>query len=215
MAGRSNPRALTERSHRAEVLAVAALDPDLAAALEAYGMPPFWQRRPGFATLVHLILEQQVSLASAQAAFDRLAARVGEVAPGRLLELTDEELRADGFSRQKTRYVRLLADAVLSGTLDLDRLARLPDAEAHAVLTALTGIGRWTADVYLVMALRRPDVWPRGDLALEIAAAEVKGTGARVPADELEALAEGWRPYRASAARLLWHRYLSVRGRPG
>ncbi|MFN0154663.1 MAG: DNA-3-methyladenine glycosylase family protein [Gaiella sp.] len=213
MPRRDNPQRLTERSHRASVRAVATRDPDLARVVARYGVPPFWSREEGFATLVHVILEQQVSLASAQAAFDRLAARIGSVTPRALLAVSDAELREDGFSRQKARYTRLLAEATLGGDVDLGGLAALPDADAHRALTALTGIGRWTADVYLVMALRRPDVWPRGDLALEIAAAEVKGDGRRMEADQLEQLAETWRPHRASAARILWHHYLSSRGR--
>ncbi len=215
MRRRDNPLSLTPRAHLAQVRAVAALDRDLAGVVDRFGAPPFWQRPPGFATLVHLILEQQVSLASAQAAFDRLEARLGVVEPGRLLGISDQGLRDDGFSRQKARYARLLAEAVQRGALDLEGLGALTDDAVRSALTAITGIGRWTADVYLVMALRRPDVWPRGDLALEIAAGEVTGAGGRVAADTLEGLAEGWRPHRATAARILWHHYLSVRGRGG
>jgi DNA-3-methyladenine glycosylase II len=162
---------------------------------------------------VLLVLEQQVSLASAKAAFDRLAARLGAVTPEGVLSLGDEELRADGFSRQKTRYARALAAAVTEGALDLDGLAALDDESARQTLVALPGIGPWTADVYLLSALRRPDVWPTGDLALQEAARVVKGLPQRPSPDALEELAEPWRPYRATAARLLWHHYLSVRGR--
>lgn len=192
---------------------LAARDASFARIVEAHGVPAFWAREPGFATLVLLVLEQQVSLASARAAFDRLERRLGRVEPARLLEASDEELRADGFSRQKTRYARALAAAVADGSLDLDGLARLPDAAARAQLVALPGIGPWTADVYLLSALRRPDAWPSGDLALQEAARSAIGLPERPPPARLDELAEPWRPHRATAARLLWHAYLRERGR--
>lgn len=189
-------------------------DRDLAAVLERYGPPPFWTREPGFPTLVLFILEQQVSLASARAAYDRLLEQVdGELAPRTLLELDDETLRAVGFSRQKTGYGRDLARAVASGALSLEDFPERPDAEVRRELMAVRGIGRWTADVYLLSCLRRPDVWPVGDLALARAVGEVKGLDTEPGTAELEAVAEPWRPWRAAAARILWHDYLSRRGR--
>lgn len=189
-------------------------DRDLAAVVERYGPPPFWTREPGFPTLILFILEQQVSLASARAAYDRLLERVGEgLSPTALLDLTDEVLRAVGFSRQKVGYARDLARAVHSGALDLDDLSRRPEDKVRSSLMAVRGIGRWTADVYLLAALRRPDVWPAGDLALARAASEVKGLDAEPATPELETMAEPWRPWRAVAARVLWHDYLSRRGR--
>ena len=189
-------------------------DPDLAAVLERHGPPPFWTREPGFPTLILFILEQQVSLASARAAYDRLLERLGgALTPEALLELDDGELRAVGFSRQKTGYGRDLARAVTSGSLDLTGLARRPDAEVRRALTAVRGIGRWTADVYLLSALRRPDIWPAGDLALARAVGEVKGVEVEPTSAGLEEVAEPWRPWRAAAARILWHDYLSRRGR--
>ena len=185
-------------------------DPDLAAVVERHGAPPAWQRPAGFATLVHMILEQQVSLASARAAFERIRAAAGELNPEALLSFDDADMLAFGFSRQKTRYARLLAEAVRSGQIDLDGLSRLPDADARQALTALTGIGPWTADVYLLMALMRPDVWPAGDLALAVAAQEVKGLATRPDPAALTELGERWRPVRAVAARILWHHYLST-----
>ncbi len=184
-------------------------DPDIEAVVAAHGPPPMWAREPGFATLVHIVLEQQVSLASAKAAFDRLLAAVGTLTPAALLELDAGTLRRIGFSRQKTRYCRNVADAITEGGLDLDGLERLPDDQARTALVAITGIGRWTADIYLLMALRRPDVWPAGDLALAIAAQRVKGLSSRPSPPELEALGEPWKPWRAVAARVLWHHYLS------
>lgn len=186
-----------------------AADPDLAAIIEQHGLPEFWSRDPGFATLVLLILEQQVSLASAKAAYDRLDARVGGVTPAGVLASSDEELRADGFSRQKTRYVRVLSSAVEDGSLDLERVASLDDEEARTALVALPGIGAWTAECYLLSALRRPDTWPIGDIALQEGARRARGLDARPTADELGAIGEAWRPHRATAARLLWHLYLS------
>jgi len=163
---------------------------------------------------VLLVLEQQVSLASARAAFDRLVAAVGVLTPAAVLALDDAELRAIGFSRQKAGYARDLARAVLSGSLDLDALAGLPDDDVRAALTSLRGIGPWTADVYLTMALRRPDAFPHGDLALLVSVQRVKRLDARPTPLKLVELAEPWRPHRATAARILWHAYLSDRARP-
>jgi DNA-3-methyladenine glycosylase II len=191
---------------------LAATDPALEASIERHGVPPLWAREPGYAGLVHLILEQQVSLASAQAAFDRLTTALGgTVAPTALLRLGDDELRAIGFSRQKARYVRELATAVLDG-LVLAGLAALDDDEVRATLTSLKGVGRWTADVYLTMCLLRPDVWPHGDLALATSAQVVLGLTGRPTDEELIERASRWQPYRAVAARILWHDYLRRRG---
>jgi DNA-3-methyladenine glycosylase II len=180
--------------------------------VERFGSPPLWAREASYATLVHLILEQQVSLASAQAAFDRLVVALGSVTPAGVLGLDDLQMRAVGFSRQKAGYARDLAHA-LDGGFDLATLSALTDDEVRVALTQHRGIGRWTADIYLTMCLLRPDVWPRGDLALRTAAAEL--TGSAKPSDiELAERAESWRPFRAVAARILWHDYLRRRGLP-
>ena len=192
---------------------LAARDDALAAALERNGPPPLWTRPPGFPTLLQIVLEQQVSLASARAAYDRLLVAADPLTPGRFLQLDDAALLAIGFSRQKARYGRVLAEALESGSLDLGRVAVLPDDDALAALTALPGIGPWTASIYLLIALRRPDLWPAGDVALQSAAAEVLGLPVRPTPDELTALAEPWRPWRSVAARMLWHDYLRRRGR--
>lgn len=184
-------------------------DPDLAQIARHYGPPPLWERDPGFPTLVHLILEQQVSLASARAAFDRLRTTLPQFEPSPFLDLDDVTLKRVGFSRQKTRYARELATAILSKALDLDRLAQLDDAGVHADLTRIKGIGAWTSNVYLLMVLRRPDAFPAGDIALLTAAQQVKRLRKRPTPERLEKLAEPWRPWRAVAARLLWHFYLS------
>ncbi len=177
--------------------------------LRKHGVPPLWAREPGFATLIHIILEQQVSLASARAAYDRLQAAAYPLTPARLLELDDATLRAVGFSRQKSAYVRHLAGTLLAGTLDLAALAGLDDDAVRAQLQAVKGIGPWTAEIYLLMALGRADAWPAGDLGLVVAVQEVKRLEQRPDAATLSALAESWRPWRAVAARLLWHHYLS------
>jgi DNA-3-methyladenine glycosylase II len=202
-------RALTPRGFRAAARSLAEGDPALAVIVERYGIPELWARPPGFATLVLLILEQQVSLASAKAAFDRLDARLGGVTPEGLLRLTDAELREDGLSRQKTRYARVLSASLVDGGLDLDGLVTLDDDRARDALVALPGIGPWTAEVYLLSALRRPDAWPVGDLALQEATRRALALDARPSPDELRRIGERWRPNRATAARLLWHLYLS------
>jgi len=204
-------RQLTERGFRRSARELMQSDPALGAIVERHGLPDFWARQPGFATLLLLILEQQVSLASARAAYDKVDARVGGVTPAGLLALSDAELRKDGFSRQKTRYTRALASAILAGELALEQLPQLDDDEVRVALIALPGIGPWTAEVYLLSALRRPDTWPVGDIALQEATRRALGLEARPSALELEAIGERWRPYRATAARLLWHLYLSER----
>lgn len=201
---------LTHQTLRQATHELAARDADLACVLERLGAPPMWARQPGFPTLVHIILEQQVSLASARAAFVKLEATTGRLTPQTFLRLDDVTLREIGFSRQKAHYCRVLAETLAEGRLRLGELARMEDGAAHQALTNLKGIGRWTADIYLLMALRRPDVWPRGDLALIKAAQRVKGLPAAPTHDELETLAESWRPWRSVAARLLWHDYLSA-----
>lgn len=207
------PPTLTEETLALAVRDLAARDPDLRSIVERFGAPPLWDRPPGFPTLVHIMLEQQVSLASAQAAFDRLRAAADVLTPDRFLELSDEQLLAIGFSRQKTRYVRHLARTVESGSLDLEGLARLADEDAHRALVAVTGIGPWTASIYLLMGLRRPDVWPTNDLALVTSVAAVKRLERRPDVAQMEALAAPWRPWRSVAARLFWHDYLSRRGK--
>ena len=195
--------------HRA-TRTLAKRDPDLARVVRAHGPPPLWQRRPGFATLVHIILEQQVSLASARAAFDRARALARPFAPETFLALDDRQLRVAGFSRQKTQYCRNLAQAILDKELQLGKLADLDDDEVRRQLTAIKGIGAWTADIYLIMVLGRPDVWPLGDIALAQAARELKQLSTRPSGLEMTSIGEGWRPWRAVAARVLWHHYLST-----
>ena len=204
---------MDDRLFARTVSELTARDPDLAALVAAHGIPPLWLRPPGFASLVLFILEQQVSLASAAAAYRKVLERIGAMAPEPLLATTPDELRLDGVSRQKDRYLRALAAAVLTGELDLPGLEALADDEVRRALVALPGIGRWTADVYLLACLGRPDLWPVGDRALQVAAAEALGVDDVPDQAALELLGERWRPHRSTAARLLWHGYLVRRGR--
>ena len=188
-------------------------DRDLERIIANYGHPDPWQRKPGFATLIRIILEQQVSYASAKAAFKRLQNALDELSPENFLTLNDDELKKIGFSRQKTRYGRILAQAVLDRSLNLKGLEKLPDAEIRKQLTAIKGIGDWTVDIYLMMALQRPDVFPSKDLAVAIAVKEIKDLPIRPPAAQLETIAEAWKPYRAIATKILWHYYLNRKSR--
>src|SRR3954468_24548146 len=205
------PRALSEADLPWAVAELAARDEGLTSIAERFGTPPLWNREPGFPTLVHLILEQQVSLASARAAFDRLNAATGVLTPETFLVLDDAQLLAVGFSRQKARYARALAAAVRDGELDLGALSGADDDEVDRRLTALPGIGPWTATIYRLMVLCRPDAWPIHDIALAQALAEVRGLAARPTPDELGATAEAWRPLPPGAAPLLWPHSLWVR----
>jgi DNA-3-methyladenine glycosylase II len=200
---------LDEQSFAAGLKLLCAGDDDFAGILREFGPPPFWTREPGFPTLIYLILEQQVSLASAKAAYLRLLSAAQPLTPRRFLMLDDARLKAIGFSRQKTSYGRLLAESVLTRGLSIPALARMPDDNAREALICMKGIGQWTADVYLLMALRRPDVWPIGDLALAVAVQKVKRLRKRPSPEKLETMSAPWRPWRAVAARLFWHYYLS------
>ncbi|HEX4378968.1 MAG TPA: hypothetical protein VH022_02960, partial [Candidatus Acidoferrum sp.] len=174
--------------------------------------PALWVREPGFPTLIYIILEQQVSLASARALYQKLENVVKPFTPAKFLKLTEIEMRQLGFSRQKSHYTRLLADAINQKQFDLDALHELHDDHAREKLVALKGIGRWTSDIYLLSALRRPDIWPIGDLALATAVQEVKQLRTRPSPEKLEKMSAPWRPFRAIAARLFWHAYLCKRG---
>jgi DNA-3-methyladenine glycosylase II len=188
---------------------LARLDSDLARVLRRHGPPPLWGRPAGFATLARIILEQQVSLASAAATWRRIETGLGGFTPELCATAGEGRIRALGVTRQKAAYLVLLGRAIASGSIDLAAVGRLPDGEARAALLRLKGIGPWSADIYLLMALRRPDVWPAGDLALATAAQAVKDLRRRPSPAALERLAEPWRPYRSVAARMLWQHYLA------
>jgi DNA-3-methyladenine glycosylase II len=193
---------------------LATQDTALRRVLDTYGPPPLWAREPGFATLVHIILEQQVSLASANAAFQRLQTALrNELHPETFLLLNDEQLRVIGFSRQKTLYCRHLAIAIQQGHINLDALAALDDASVSQTLKTLKGIGDWTADIYLSECLMRPDILPKGDIAMLEAFKVLKNLPQRPVHDVFVAGTSHWRPWRSVGSRMLWHFYLCERKR--
>lgn len=202
---------LNKRTLEQAVRRLASLDSDLAKIAAELGPPPLWNRPQGFPTLIHIILEQQVSLSSARAAFNRLLALVAPLTPERFLVLSDAELKSVGFSRQKILYGRYLAGAIVSRDLDIAALNSMDDDAVRSELMRIKGIGRWTSDIYLLMALLRQDVWPKGDLALAVAVKQIKRLRERPTDEELYVISSKWQPWRSVAARLLWHYYLSSR----
>lgn len=188
---------------------LAGRDSHLQQILDEYGCPPEWTRPNSFSTLVLTILEQQVSLASAYAAYKKLSERI-PITPENLLSLGDEDLRACYLSRQKIVYTRGLATAILEGTIDLEAFERAPDEAVRVVLKGLKGIGDWTVDIYLIHALQRADVLPVGDLALVNAVKMVKGL-ATLSREELLLMGEAWRPHRSVATMMFWHYYIKKR----
>jgi len=186
------------------------IDPDLKRVINEMGNPPLWSREPGFATLIHIILEQQVSLASAQATFTKLKeASKYRLTPKHFLEFSDSELNKFGFSRQKTAYCQELSKEILNENLELDNLHHLDDSKAKLVLMKIKGIGPWTANIYLLMALLRPDVWPSGDLAVKKAILDIKDLSKTPDSETIDKIALQWKPWRAVAVRILWHYYLN------
>ena len=190
---------------------LALADPDMSSILTAFGYPPLWSRPNTFETLVHIILEQQVSLASALSALNKMRERVQEITPARVLLLTDAEFKACYFSRQKTAYTKYLAEALLSGHIDLLSFGQMEDDTIRRQLTTLKGIGNWTVDVYLMFVLKRADIFPIGDLAIVNAIKRLKNLPKETPREELLLIAEQWRHYRTVASMMLWHYYLSKR----
>ena len=207
-------RPLTQKSLALAARELAARDELLAGIHATYGDPPLWRRATGFTTLVHIILEQQVSLKSAKSMLVRLQGAIEPFTPERFVELGDAHLRGLGVTRQKSSYLIDLSTSIVNGDLSFTTLARMSDDEARLALTRIKGIGLWSADVYLLMAMRRADIWPAGDLALAVAMKELLGLAARPAPLELERWAEQWRPHRAVAARMLWQYYLGKRISP-
>jgi len=201
-------RPLTQKTLALAARELAARDQLLANIHATFGDPPLWQRATGFRTLVHIILEQQVSLSSAKSMLLRLETAIQPFTPERFLELGEMGLRQLGVTRQKSSYLLHLADSIVSGRLSLRGLSRLSDDQVLVRLTGIKGIGLWSANIYLLMAMRRADIWPAGDLALAVALQELKRLPARPSPEQLEAIAEAWRPHRAVAARMLWQYYL-------
>ena len=170
-------------------------------------MPPLWARRPGFQTLLRIVLEQQVSLVSARAMFERLRSNIDPFDAQQFITRGETFLRSLGMTRQKAHYAIQIAEAFRNG--DLKNLGRLNDEDAHATLLRIKGVGPWTANIYLLMALRRPDIWPDGDIALASSVMKLRKLDQRPSFVELARMAERWRPYRSVAARMLWQYYLA------
>lgn len=202
-----------ETTFREAVELLAAEEPTFARVIEEHGPPPFWARPAGFPTLVWLIMEQQVSLESGAEMYRRLHGLLGTITPERVAATSDAELRGIGVTRQKTGYLLELAGSIVDGDLDLDALERLDPPAARRALLGVKGVGPWTADVYLLSALRLVDVFPVADRALQVGTAEVLGMSEVPDPEQLELLSLPWRPIRAAAARIVWHSYLMRRGR--
>ena len=186
-------------------------DAELKLIIQTHGYPPIWTRTNTYATLIHIILEQQVSLASAKAAFIKLKQKLGLITPQKLLALSDDEMRGCYFSRQKTAYARHLAETILSGKINLKKLADCADNEVRTTLKQVKGIGDWTADIFLLFVLRRTDIFPVGDLAMINALKEIKNLKKDVTKENLIKLSDAWQPYRSIATMLLWHHYIQTR----
>lgn len=202
-------QALNESRLAEAAQSLAAIDEDMARIFEIHGVPPIWTREPGFITLIRIILEQQVSLVSADAMFRRLQASIEPLSPASVIAAGSTYLRSLGVTRQKATYFINVAEAVQSGVLDFEELGEQSDEAAIASLTSIKGIGPWTAKIYLLMALHRPDVWPAGDIALATAFRNLKGWSETPTQPQLTEYAKAWSPYRATAARLLWNYYLN------
>jgi DNA-3-methyladenine glycosylase II len=191
---------------------LAAQDADFQRIIDTHGIPTMWTREPSFATLIHIILEQQVSIMSAKACFEKLKLKIGKVVPEYVLLLTDEEMKNCGFSRQKISYARHLANEILSGRLDLESLQHLDNEQVRSKIKTIKGLGDWSADIYLMFALQRSDMFPIGDLALVNGLKTLKNLPKDTPKEALLELAEAWRPYRSVATFLVWHDYIVRKG---
>lgn len=202
--------ALTNDSLAAAAASLAERDRHLRAIYQRHGPPPMWARRPGFDTLLHILLEQQVSLVSARSMYNRLRSSIDPFDPLTFIDCGEEHLRTLGMTRQKAHYAIQIAQAFSNGSLK--SLRRMNDETAFSTLTEIKGVGPWTANIYLLMALRRPDIWPDGDLALASSVSQLRRLKERPSVGELARLANRWRPYRSVAARMLWQYYLARRG---
>jgi DNA-3-methyladenine glycosylase II len=204
------PQYFTFDTYHAICDKLALMDANLDGIVKAYGYPPMWRRPNTFETLVHIILEQQVSLASALSALNKMRERLQEITPAKILVLTDAEFRECFFSRQKTAYTRYLAEAILSGQINLEDFEQMEDSEIRNRLCALKGFGNWTVDVYLMFVLQRTDILPLGDLAIVNAIKRLKELPKETTKEELVIIGEQWQPYRTVASMMLWHYYLSA-----
>jgi len=180
--------------------------------VDTYGNPPYWHREPGFTTLLQIILEQQVSIAAARAAYRKLEEMIEVVTPERILEMSDQALRECYFSRQKARYAKALAHEIIYNHLDLAALDLLYDEEVREKLIAVKGIGNWTANIYLLISLHRPDIFPVGDLAAVKALKDLGCVDAKATKTEIVEFVAQFNPYRSVVTILLWHKYIQDRG---
>ena len=209
VAAQESPIRLTNQSLALAAAELAARDRYLASIYRVHGVPPMWGRRPGFQTLLRIVLEQQVSLISARAMFVRLRANIQPFTAERFIESGEPYLGSLGMTRQKAHYAIQVAEAFTDGKLK--SISRLSDEQAQATLTSIKGVGPWTANIYLLMALKRPDIWPDGDVALAATVGKLRKMKTRPSFAELAKIAEAWRPYRSVAARMLWQQYLAER----
>jgi DNA-3-methyladenine glycosylase II len=203
------PARLTLESLASAAAELASRNWHLASIYKSLGVPPMWGRRPGFETLLRIVLEQQVSLVSARAVFARLKSNIEPFTAASFILRDEQDLRSLGLTRQKAHYCIQVAHAFTNG--DLHGLGRLSDEDAHATLLRIKGVGPWTANIYLLMALKRADIWPDGDIALATAVRKLWKMKTRPAFTELATLAGEWRPYRSVAARMLWQYYLAER----
>ena len=206
---------LTKKRLKEGTAYLAARDSDLARLFAVEGVPPLWARKPCFSTLIHIVLEQQVSLASAMAMYRRLVDNLVPFTPGNFVKAGSSHLRSLGVTRQKAAYCIHVANAILGKKLDLKALSKMDDPAAFETLMQIKGIGPWTAGIYLLMALRRPDVWPPGDIALMNTLRKVKSLSTYPSPSTLSRITKAWRPFRSVAARMLWHHYLSEKTQSG
>lgn len=201
----------TDKNFKSICNKLAKKDADLQSIIHQYGYPPLWKRTASFETLVHIILEQQVSLASALAALNKLKQKIIQITPQNLFSLSDEELKACFFSKQKIIYTKHLASEIISGQLNLDELNAMDNDSIRTSLLKIKGIGNWTVDVYLMMVLQRSNLFPLGDIALIKSVREIKGLSKEISVAAIKQMAEKWKPYQTIAAFILWHAYLGKR----
>jgi DNA-3-methyladenine glycosylase II len=204
---------LTEQSYRLAISELVERDSSLAGVVTKWGNPPFWTHPPGFPGITLAILAQQVSLESAQGTFRKLENAISTITPDAFLTLNADTLREIGFSRQKASYAQKIAEDIVAAKIDFKALQGIGDTEARTRLMQIRGVGKWTADTYLLFSLRRSDVWPSGDLALEKTVSELRGLPSKLKTEEVDRIAAAWKPLRAVAARILWCQYLNQRGR--
>jgi DNA-3-methyladenine glycosylase II len=209
MTARSKSNRLTTQGLAAATELLASRDRHLGSIYRVHGTPPMWGRPPGFRTLLRIVIEQQVSLVSARAMFERLKSNIQPFTAERFIELGESYLRSLGLTRQKSHYCVQVAQAFADNKLEA--IGRMHDEDAQALLLNIKGVGPWTANIYLLMALKRPDVWPTGDIALATAVGRLHKLKTRPSFIELAQIAEAWRPYRSVAARMLWQYYLAER----